>query len=104
MTTFQPIYDRVLVVRSEAEEVSSAGLVILETSQLREKPSTGLVVAVGTGRINDMGIVTPLIVKEGDKVLFGKYAGTDIKLEGKEFLMMREEDILGIIKESSIIT
>ena len=103
-TTFTPIYDRVLVVRSEAEEVSSAGLVILETSQLREKPSTGLVVAVGTGRINDMGIVTPLIVKEGDKVLFGKYAGTDIKLEGQEFLMMREEDILGIIKESSIIT
>jgi chaperonin GroES len=102
-TTFVPIYDRVLVVRSEAEEVSSSGLVILETSQLREKPSTGVVVAVGTGRVNDLGTVSPLIVKEGDKVLFGKYAGTDIKLEGKEFLMMREEDILGIIKESGII-
>jgi chaperonin GroES len=103
-TTFVPIYDRVLVVRSEAEEVSSSGLVILETSQLREKPSTGIVVAVGTGRVNDLGTVSPLIVKEGDKVLFGKYAGTDIKLEGKEFLMMREEDILGIIKESSIVS
>lgn len=103
-TTFVPIFDRVLVVRSEAEEVSAAGLVILETSQLREKPTTGIVVAVGTGRINELGQTTPLSVKEGDKVLFGKYAGTDIKLEGQEFLMMREEDILGIIRESSIIT
>jgi len=103
-TTFVPIFDRVLVVRSEAEEVSAAGLVILETSQLREKPTTGIVVAVGTGRINELGQTIPLSVKEGDKVLFGKYAGTDIKLEGQEFLMMREEDILGIIRESSIIT
>jgi chaperonin GroES len=103
-TTFQPLYDKVLVIRSQAEEVSAAGLVILETSQLREKPSTGIVVAVGTGRVNELGQVLPLIVKEGDKVLFGKYAGTDIKLDGDEFLMMREEDILGIIKESSLVS
>lgn len=103
-TTFQPIGDRVLVIRSEAEEVSSAGLVILESSTLREKPTTGIVVAVGTGRINDLGQTIPLHVKEGDKVLFGKYAGTEVKMDGTEFMMMREEDILGIIRESSIIT
>jgi len=94
--TFVPIYDRVLVTRIESEIVSPGGLVIPDS--MKEKPNQGYVIAVGNGRLADNGTITPLIVKVGDKVLFGKFAGTDIKLNDNEFLMMREEDILGIIK------
>lgn len=93
---FIPLYDRVLVTRIEATIASPGGLIIPDT--MKEKPNQGYVIAVGNGRLADNGVVTPLIVQVGDKVLFGKFAGTDIKLNDNEFLMMREEDILGIIK------
>lgn len=93
---FIPLYDRVLVTRIETEIVSPGGLVIPDS--MKEKPNQGYVIAVGQGRLSENGTITPLAVKVGDKVLFGKFAGTDVKLNDNEFLMMREEDILGIIK------
>lgn len=95
---FQPLYDRVLVERLELDSAIAApgGLYIPDT--MKEKPSQGYVIKVGQGRVREDGAIVPLIVQVGQKVLFGKYAGTDIKLNEKEYLMMREEDILGIIK------
>ena len=92
----RPLHDRVLVKRSGEEEKSKGGIIIPDTA--KEKPIQGVVMAVGQGRVTEDGKVRPLDVKKGDKVLFGKYAGTEIKVEGDEFLMMREEDILGIIQ------
>jgi chaperonin GroES len=86
----------VLVKRFIEEEKSKGGIIIPDTA--KEKPIQGEIIAVGTGRVTDDGKVRPLEVKKGDKVLFGKYSGTEIKIEGEEFLMMREEDILGIIQ------
>lgn len=94
--TFEPLYDRVLVTRIESTIESPGGLYIPDSA--KEKPNQGYVIACGQGRLREDGGVTPLCVKVGDKVLFGKFAGTDIKLNDNEFLMMREEDILGIIK------
>ncbi len=91
----RPLHDRVLVKRSVEEEMSKGGIIIPDTA--KEKPIQGEVMAVGTGRIGEDGKVRPLDVKKGDKVLFGKYAGTEIKIQGDDFLMMREEDILGIV-------
>ena len=91
-----PLHDRVLVKRLAEEEKSKGGIIIPDTA--KEKPIQGEVIAVGKGRIADDGKVRALDVKKGDKVLFGKYAGTEIKIEGDEFLMMREEDILGIVQ------
>lgn len=91
----RPLHDRVLVKRSLEETRSKGGIIIPETA--KEKPIQGEVIAVGSGRVTEDGKVRPLDVKKGDKVLFGKYAGTDIKIEGEDFLMMREEDILGIV-------
>lgn len=93
---FQPLYDRVLVERVEVEVATPGGLILPETG--KEKPCQGYVISKGHGRISEDGKITPLAVNVNDKVLFGKYAGTDIKLNDKEYLMMREEDILGIIK------
>jgi chaperonin GroES len=93
---FVPLYDRVLVERSSAEIQTAGGLIIPE--QAKEKPSQGRVIAAGTGRVHENGSITPLAVKPGDKVLFGKYAGTDVKVNDTEYLLMREEDILGIIR------
>jgi len=93
---FQPLYDRVLVERLESTVQVAGGLIIPET--MKEKPSQGYVIAVGHGRLQESGSVIPLCVQVGQKVLFSKYAGTDIKLNDKEYLMMREEDILGVIK------
>jgi chaperonin GroES len=93
---FQPLYDRLLVERVEATIQTPGGLYIPESG--KEKPCQGYVIAAGTGRIREDGTVTPLIVRTGQKVLFGKYAGTDIKLNEKEYLIMREEDVLGIIR------
>ena len=91
----RPLHDRVLVKRSDEELKSKGGIIIPDTA--KEKPIQGEVVAVGTGRVSEDGKIRPLDVKQGDKVLFGKYAGTDIKIDGQEYLMMREEDILGIV-------
>jgi chaperonin GroES len=91
----RPLHDRVLVKRFNEEERTKGGLFIPDTA--KEKPIQGEIIAVGQGRIGDDGKVRPLDVKKGDRVLFGKYAGTEIKIEGEEFLMMREEDILGVL-------
>jgi chaperonin GroES len=88
--------DRVLVKRTEELTVTKGGIVIPDTA--KEKPIEGKVVAVGPGKMSDQGQRMTLQVKEGDKVLFGKYSGTEIKVEGEEYLMMREEDILAIIE------
>jgi len=91
----RPLHDRVLVKRSTEEERSKGGIIIPDTA--KEKPIQGEVIAVGQGRVNEEGKLRPLDVKKGDKVLFGKYAGTEIKVDGDDFLMMREEDILGVL-------
>ncbi|MEN9723866.1 MAG: hypothetical protein RJB38_1852 [Pseudomonadota bacterium] len=91
----RPLHDRVLVKRFNEEERSKGGIIIPDTA--KEKPIQGEIIAVGQGRIGDDGKVRPLDVKKGDRVLFGKYAGTEIKIDGEEFLMMREEDILGVL-------
>jgi chaperonin GroES len=91
----RPLHDRVLVRRMPEEMKTAGGLIIPDTA--KEKPQRGEIVAAGKGRVTDDGKVTPLDVKVGDKVLFGKYSGTELKLNGEEYLMMREEDILGIM-------
>ncbi len=92
----KPFRDRVIVERVEEEARTSGGLIIPDTA--KEKPQQGRIIAVGNGRKTDDGKVIPLDVKVGDKVLFGKYAGSEIKIDGKEYLMMREDDILGIVQ------
>ncbi len=92
----RPLHDRVLVKRMNEEEKSKGGIIIPDTA--KEKPVQGEIIAVGQGRIGDDGKIRPLDVKKGDKVLFGKYAGTEIKIDGDEYLMMREEDILGVVQ------
>ena len=93
---FKPLQDRLLVRRIEEKESKQGGIIIPDTA--KEKPQQGEVMAVGTGKILDDGSKRALDVKVGDKVLFGKYAGTDIKIEGEELLILREDDILGIIE------
>ncbi|MGQ9499977.1 MAG: co-chaperone GroES [Dissulfurimicrobium sp.] len=93
----RPLHDRILVKRLEEKEVTKGGIIIPDTA--KEKPIEGKVIAVGKGKIMENGNVRALDVKVDDKVLFGKYAGTEIKIDGEEFLMMREDDILGIIEE-----
>ena len=92
----RPLQDRVIVERTEEEEKSSGGIIIPDTA--KEKPQQGKVIAVGKGRILRNGKVNPPTVKKGDRILFGKYAGTDIKIDGEEHLIMREDDILAIIQ------
>jgi chaperonin GroES len=92
----RPLHDRVIVERVEEEEKTSGGIIIPDAA--KEKPQQGKVLAVGKGKILENGKVSPLAVKKGDRILFGKYAGTDIKIEGEEHLIMREDDILAIIK------
>lgn len=91
----RPLHDRVLVRRMSEETKTAGGIIIPETA--KEKPQRGEIVATGKGRVTEDGKITPLDVKVGDQVLFGKYAGTELKLNGEELLMMREEDILGIM-------
>jgi chaperonin GroES len=91
----KPLNDRVLVVRTEREGKTSGGIIIPDTA--KEKPQEGKVVAVGAGRLTDGGDRIALEVKEGDRILFSKYAGTEIKIDGVEHLFMKEDDILGII-------
>jgi chaperonin GroES len=92
----KPLHDRVLVKRLEEEEVTKGGIIIPDTA--KEKPIKGEVVAVGPGKVADDGKTIPMSVKAGDKVLFNKYAGTEVKIEGVEHLVMREDDILAIIE------
>jgi len=93
----RPLNDRVLVLRIEEDEKTSGGIIIPDTA--KEKPQEGKVVAVGPGKLDDDGKRVPLEVKKNDRVLFGKYSGTDIKIDGVEHLIMREDDILGIIEK-----
>jgi chaperonin GroES len=92
----RPLNDRVLVLRIEQEEKTSGGIIIPDTA--KEKPQEGKVVAAGPGKLNDKGERIPLEVKANDRVLFGKYSGTEIKVDGVEHLILREEDILGIVQ------
>lgn len=92
----RPLHDRVIVKRIEEEEKTSGGIIIPDTA--KEKPQQGKVIAIGKGKILENGKVSPLTVKKGNRILFGKYAGTDIKIDGEEHLIMREDDILAVIK------
>ena len=94
---FRPLHDRVVVRRLEQEEKTAGGIIIPDTA--KEKPIEGEVLAVGNGKILEDGKVRALDIKVGDRVLFSKYAGTEIKIDGQEHLMMREEDILGVIEK-----
>jgi chaperonin GroES len=91
----RPLHDRILVKRIEEQEVKKGGIIIPDTA--KEKPQEGKVVAVGTGKVNDEGKKIPLDVKAGDRILFGKYSGSEVKVEDEEYLILREEDVLGII-------
>jgi chaperonin GroES len=91
----RPLQDRVLVKRTEEDQVTRGGIIIPDTA--KEKPIQGMVVAVGNGKVLKNGEVRPLTVREGDKILFSKYSGTDVKLDGVELLIIREDDVLGII-------
>ena len=92
----RPLQDRVIVKRIEEEEKSKGGIIIPDTA--KEKPQEGKVIAVGKGKVNDDGKITPLDIKVNDRILFGKYSGTEINIDGEEHLIMREEDILGVIE------
>jgi chaperonin GroES len=91
----RPLHDRILVERLEEQEVKKGGIIIPDTA--KEKPQEGKVVAVGTGRVTEDGKKLPLALKEGDRILFGKYSGSEVKLDGQEYLIMKEEDVLGIV-------
>ena len=92
----RPLQDRLLVKRLEKDTTTKGGIIIPDTA--KEKPQEGEVVAVGKGKVADDGKVVPLDVKKGDKILFSKYAGTEVKIDGQEVLIMREEDVLGVIE------
>jgi chaperonin GroES len=94
-TKFRPLHDRVLVRRVEEEEKTKGGIIIPDTA--KEIPMEGEIVAVGTGHVNDNGDVRPLDVKKGDKVIFSKWAGTEITIDGEELMVMKESDIIGVI-------
>ncbi|AOR77881.1 co-chaperone GroES [Novosphingobium resinovorum] len=93
--TFRPLHDRVLVRRVEAEEKTAGGIIIPDSA--KEKPAEGEIVSVGTGARAENGTITPLDVKVGDRVLFGKWSGTEVKVAGEDLLIMKESDILGVI-------
>lgn len=92
----RPLQDRLIVERLEGEEKTASGLYIPDSA--KEKPQQGKVVAVGKGRVLEDGSVRPLDLREGDRILFGKYSGTEIKLDGTEYLIMREDDVLGVLE------
>ena len=92
----RPLQDRVIIKRVKEEERTKGGLIIPDTA--KEKPIEGLVIAVGNGKVLEDGTVKKLDVKEGDRVLFGKYSGTEVKIDGEEHLIMREDDILGVLE------
>ena len=96
---FRPLHDRVLVRRVDAEEKTSGGIIIPDTA--KEKPQEGEVIAVGAGSRDENGKVTPLDVKAGDRILFGKWSGTEVRVNGEDLLIMKESDILGIVEGNS---
>ena len=94
-TKFTPLHDRILVRRIEEVGTTRGGLIIPDSA--KDKPQEGEVIAVGKGKANDEGKVFPVSLKEGDRILFGKYSGTEIKLDGEDFLIMKEEEVLGVV-------
>ena len=98
-TKFTPLHDRILVRRVEEATTTRGGIIIPDSA--KDKPQEGEVISVGRGKSNDEGKVFPLAVKENDRILFGKYAGTEIKIDGEELLIMKEDEILGILSGSS---
>jgi chaperonin GroES len=92
----RPLHDRIVVEREEEKEVKKGGIIIPDTA--KEKPQEGKVIAVGNGRVNEDGKKIPLDVKAGDKILFGKYSGSEVKIDEKEYLILREEDVLAILE------
>ena len=96
---FRPLHDRVVVKRIDAEEKTAGGIIIPDTA--KEKPQTGEVVAVGPGGRDEAGKLIPIDVRAGDKVLFGKWSGTEVKIDGVEYLIMKESDIMGVLDESA---
>ena len=94
-TRFTPLHDRILVRRIEEAGTTRGGLIIPDSA--KDKPQEGEVIAVGKGRINDEGKVFPIALKQDDRILFGKYSGTEIKIDGEDFLIMKEEDVLGVV-------
>jgi chaperonin GroES len=97
--SFRPLHDRVLVKRVKEEEKTKGGIIIPDTA--KEKPQEGKIVAVGSGTRSEDGKVTPLDVKVGDKILFGKWSGTEVTLDGEELIIMKESDILGIVEKTA---
>ena len=93
----RPLHDRVIVKRLEEERKTASGIVIPDTAA--EKPDSGEIMAVGTGKVGDDGKVRPLDVKKGDKVLFGKWSGTEVKIDGQELLIMKESDVMGVLEK-----
>ena len=96
MVAFRPLHDRVLIRRLEQEAKTAGGIIIPDTA--KEKPMEGEVIAVGPGARDESGNVTPLDVKPGDRVLFGKWSGTEVKMEGEEYMIMKESDLMGVIE------
>ncbi|MDF2687378.1 MAG: co-chaperone GroES [Microvirga sp.] len=96
---FRPLHDRIVVRRIEAEQKSAGGIIIPDTA--KEKPQQGEVIAVGPGARNEQGQLVPLDVKAGDTVLFGKWSGTEVKIDGEDLLIMKESDIMGVLEESA---
>ena len=96
MSNIRPLQDRLIVSRLDSEEKTAGGLYIPDSA--KEKPQQGEVVAVGKGKVKEDGTVIPMDIKKGDKILFGKYSGTEIKLDGEELLIMREDEVLGVIE------
>jgi len=99
--TFRPLHDRILVRRIEAEEKTAGGIIIPDTA--KEKPQEGEVIAVGPGARDESGKLTPLDVKAGDRILFGKWSGTEIKLNGEDLLIMKESDVMGVIEQTAAV-
>ena len=99
MAKFSPLHDRILVRRVEEASTTRGGIIIPDSA--KDKPQEGEVISTGKGRTNDEGKTFPLAVKEGDRILFGKYSGTEIKLDGSDFIIMREEEVLGVLTGST---
>jgi len=93
---FRPLHDRILIKRIEEKETEKGGIIIPDTA--KEKPQEGEVIAVGNGKMTEDGKVVPLDVKAGDRILFGKYSGTEIKIDNKEYLILKEEEVLGVVE------
>lgn len=99
--TFRPLHDRILVRRIDADEKSAGGIIIPDTA--REKPSEGEVIAVGPGARDDAGKIVELDVKVGDRILFGKWSGTEIRLDGEDLLIMKESDVMGVVEQTATL-